>query len=80
MFSNRGAIKLKKSCVPFCFPGLEVGKTTIARILAKTLNCESLDGNTLNPCEKCSNCISIQKESNIDVIEIDAQAEQVLPM
>ena len=68
-----GAIKLNRVPHAFLFSGTRgVGKTTIARILAKTLNCEALDKNTLTPCGKCSNCISIQNESNIDVIEIDA--------
>jgi DNA polymerase-3 subunit gamma/tau len=46
-----------------------VGKTSIARIIAKALNCEK--GPTENPCNKCDNCISISQGSNSDVIEID---------
>ncbi len=46
-----------------------VGKTTMARILAKALNCET--GPTPNPCDKCDNCREIRKSTSFDVIEID---------
>ena len=46
-----------------------VGKTSIARILAKSINCEN--GPTINPCGVCSACIQIQNGSSVDVIEID---------
>ena len=47
-----------------------VGKTTIARILAKSLNCET--GITAQPCGVCSACIDIDKGRFIDLIEVDA--------
>ena len=47
-----------------------IGKTTIARIFAKALNCENpQDG---EPCCQCESCRSIADETNVDVIEIDA--------
>ncbi len=47
-----------------------VGKTTLARIFAKALNCEApVDG---EPCCKCKSCLAIDNESSMDVIEIDA--------
>ncbi len=69
----KGAIKLNRVAHAFLFSGTRgIGKTTIARILAKTLNCESLDLNNPEPCGKCKNCKSIENESNIDIVEIDA--------
>ena len=47
-----------------------VGKTTIARILAKSLNCEQ--GITANPCGTCPACAQIDSGSFIDLIELDA--------
>ena len=47
-----------------------VGKTTIARILAKALNCET--GVTATPCGKCSACREIDEGRFIDLIEVDA--------
>ena len=46
------------------------GKTSMARILAKALNCEQ--GPTAEPCGKCSNCQRIVQGTSLDVIEIDA--------
>ena len=46
-----------------------VGKTSIARILAKSLNC--VEGPTPEPCGVCRSCTEIQGGSNFDVIEID---------
>ncbi|WP_299872236.1 DNA polymerase III subunit gamma/tau [uncultured Cocleimonas sp.] len=47
-----------------------VGKTTIARILAKCLNCET--GVTSKPCGKCNSCLEIAAGSFLDLIEVDA--------
>ena len=47
-----------------------VGKTSIARILAKSLNCEQSISS--NPCQKCSTCNDIDKGRFIDLIEVDA--------
>lgn len=47
-----------------------IGKTTIARIVAKAINCkEAVQG---NPCNNCENCLAVNEASAIDVIEIDA--------
>lgn len=46
-----------------------IGKTSAARIIAKSLNC--INGPTENPCNKCENCVSITQGNNNDVIEID---------
>jgi DNA polymerase-3 subunit gamma/tau len=55
----------------FLFTGTRgVGKTTIARILAKSLNCET--GVTSTPCGKCSTCQEINDGRFVDLIEVDA--------
>jgi DNA polymerase-3 subunit gamma/tau len=51
-----------------------VGKTTIARILAKRLNCENPQDN--EPCDICSSCLEIKKGISNDVIEIDAASNR----
>ena len=50
------------------------GKTSTARIFAKSLNCEK--GPTISPCNECENCINITKSIPIDVIEIDAASNR----
>ena len=49
-----------------------IGKTTLARLFAKTVNCEKLDKNTVEPCNKCQICNDINNNRSMDVIEIDA--------
>jgi len=49
-----------------------VGKTSVARILARSLNCLAADGPTVEPCLKCESCLAIAEGQDVDVIEIDA--------
>lgn len=50
------------------------GKTTVARILARCLNC--VNGPTPTPCGECSSCLEIGQGSSMDVIEIDAASNR----
>lgn len=52
------------------------GKTTMARIFAKALNCISRLDNSAEPCNQCDNCKSINHNSFIDLIEIDAASNR----
>ena len=69
------SIKEKKSPNAYLFTGIRgVGKTTIARIVAKSLNCENgID----NLCKDnfCSHCKSIINSNHIDVLEMDAASK-----
>lgn len=65
------ALEKKRLHHAYLFTGTRgVGKTTIARILAKALNCES--GITAKPCGKCSACIEIDSGHFVDLVELDA--------
>ncbi len=59
----------------FLFTGTRgVGKTTIARIFAKSINCEQ--GVSSTPCGKCATCLEIDKGQSVDMIEIDAASNR----
>ncbi|MXP56252.1 DNA polymerase III subunit gamma/tau [Pantoea sp. Mhis] len=65
------ALKMGNIHHAYLFSGTRgVGKTSIARLLAKSLNCKN--NITANPCNQCNNCHEIDKGSFIDLIEIDA--------
>ncbi|MGB0717403.1 MAG: DNA polymerase III subunit gamma/tau [Phycisphaerae bacterium] len=49
-----------------------VGKTSMARILAKSLNCLESDGPTVSPCCQCDSCQNVAAGEDVDVVEIDA--------
>ncbi len=73
---------LKSGNIPhaFLFSGPRgTGKTSLARILAKAINCLAKPDSALQddlPCNKCDSCISITTGSNIDVIEMDAASNR----
>ncbi len=58
----------------FCGPR-GVGKTTTARLLAKSLNCTNRKQNECEPCNQCDSCVSITRGNAIDVLEIDAASQ-----
>lgn len=58
----------------FCGPRA-VGKTTIARLLAKSLNCLNRPADSAEPCNQCANCLAIAAGQSLDIIEVDAASQ-----
>ena len=71
----KNAIQLNRVAHAYLFSGTRgVGKTTMARLLAKALNCEQ--GPTVQPCNACQSCQEITQGSYLDIIEIDGASNR----
>ena len=71
----QNAIEKKRIANAYIFSGPRgVGKTTVARLLSKALNCEH--GPTTKPCNKCSSCLEINESRSLDVFEIDGASNR----
>ncbi|MGD8375478.1 MAG: DNA polymerase III subunit gamma/tau [Acidobacteriota bacterium] len=73
----RNAIAGGRMAHAYLFSGARgVGKTTLARILAKCLNCKQADGPTVTPCGTCESCLEVAESTSLDVQEIDGASNR----
>ena len=71
----KNALELGRVAHAFLFSGSRgVGKTSVARILAKALNC--VNGPTPTPCNQCQSCLEITQGHSLDVLEIDGASNR----
>jgi DNA polymerase III subunit gamma/tau len=71
----RNAVELDRVAHAYLFAGPRgTGKTSMAKILAKALNC--VNGPTATPCKACESCRSIHDATSVDVIELDAASHR----
>jgi DNA polymerase III subunit gamma/tau len=72
----KNAIKLSKIAPAYLFCGCRgTGKTTLARLFAKTLNCQNLQPDC-EPCNQCPSCLAIMQGKSLDVMEIDGASNR----
>lgn len=71
----KNQVKLNKISHAYLFAGERgTGKTSCAKIFAKAINClNPVDG---SPCGKCENCLAIEEETTIDIVEMDAASNR----